>query len=64
MIITLALRMHISSVEIQKGAFNIQRCSVENQKGAVAVYNVYGYGVLLVLKVPSLNIDSALLALN
>ena len=26
-----------SSVESQKGAINIQRCLVENQKGAIAV---------------------------
>ena len=31
----------ILSVESQKGAINIQRCFIENQKGAIAV-NVYG----------------------
>ena len=40
----------ISTAERQTGAINIQRCSVENQKGAIAVHSVYG--------------DSALLALN
>ena len=27
----------ISSVESQKGVITIQRCSIENQKGAIAV---------------------------
>ena len=30
-------RVIILSVESQKGAMNIQRCSVENQKDAIAV---------------------------
>ena len=30
----------ISSVEGQKGAIDIQRCSVENKKGAIAIYIV------------------------
>ena len=29
--------MHISSIKGQKGAFTIQRCSVENQKSAFAI---------------------------
>ena len=38
----------ISLVESQKGAIiTIQRCSVENQKGAIAVYKVYGVSALL-----------------
>ena len=27
----------ISSVDCQKGAITIQRCSIENQKGAIAI---------------------------
>ena len=33
--------MKISSVERQKSAINIQRCSVENQKGAIAVQSLW-----------------------
>ena len=54
----------VSSVETQKGAINIQRCSVDNQKGAKLLYNVYGGSALLVLNKTSLNNDSTLLALN
>ena len=38
-----------SAVEGQKGVNDIQRCSVENHKGAIAV-QVYGDSALLVLK--------------
>ena len=31
----------ISSVESQKSAINIQRCSVENQKGTIAVQSIW-----------------------
>ena len=31
----------ISSVECQKGIIAIQRCSVENQRGAIAVQSVW-----------------------
>ena len=31
----------ISSVERQKGAINIQRCSIENQKSAIAVQSLW-----------------------
>ena len=57
-------RYLIPSVKSQKGAFNIQRCSVENQKGAIDVYKVYGNSALLVLNRTFLNSDSALLALT
>ena len=58
--------MNISSVESQKGGINIERCLVENQKGAIADTNLkYGDSALLVLnETSSLNIDSTLLALN
>ena len=56
---------HTSSVESQKGAINIQRCSVENHKGSILLYNVYIDSALLVLNGNlQMNIDSALLALN
>ena len=48
----------ISSAKSQKDAINyIQRCSVENQKGTIAVH---GDSALLVLNGTSLNIDSTL----
>ena len=53
----------VSSVENYKGAINTQRCSVENQKGTVAV-QVYGDSALLDLNSTSSNSDCALLALN
>ena len=31
------IKNNILSVESQKGAFNIQGCSFENQKGAIAI---------------------------
>ena len=31
----------IMPVESQKGTINIQRCSVENQKGAIAVQSLW-----------------------
>ena len=55
---------HISSVESQKGAIIIQRCFVENQKGATAIDIVQQFSTLLVVNRTSLNIDSALLGLN
>ena len=60
-----ASKLFISSVESQKGAITIQRCSIENQKGAIGI-NIVGYNdyTLLVFNETSLNIDSALLALN
>ena len=35
------LLLHVSSIEIQKGVNADQRCSVENQKGAVAVQSLW-----------------------
>ena len=58
--------LYISSVESQKGANNIQRCSDQNQKSrrALSLYKVYSDSALLVLNGTSLNSDSALLAIN
>ena len=50
----------ISSFQKQKGVNAIQRCSVENQKGAI-MYKVYGDIALLVLNGTSLNGINALL---
>ena len=36
-------------VESQKGILNIQRCSIGNQKGAIAVQSLWCYNTLLVL---------------
>ena len=58
---------YISSVESQKGIIIIQGCSVENQKGAIALHTIYRYSVLLALNGTSLNSDNdqnALLSLN
>ena len=52
----------MSSVESQKGAINVQRCSAENQKASITV-NVYSDSALLVFNGTSLNSDNALLAL-
>ena len=37
------LLMIITSVASQKGAIYIQRCSIENQKGAIAVLRIWRY---------------------
>ena len=58
------VEMNTSSVESQKGVNGGQRCSIEHQKGAIAVQSLWRYSALLVLNGTSLNIDSALLALN
>ena len=52
-----------SSVESQKGAINIQRCSAQNQKGAIAAQSICD-SALLVLNGTSLTIESALLTLS
>ena len=36
-------KVHISSVESQKGVTAVQRCSIENQKGAIAVQRLWQY---------------------
>ena len=61
---TTNMKSYSSSDESQKGAITIQRCSVENQKGARSPLTLYSDSALLVLNGTSLNIDSALLALN
>ena len=48
----------------QKGVNNIQRCPVENQKGAIVVEKSMAKEPLLVLNGTSLNSDSALLVLS
>ena len=53
--------------ENQKGANAVQQCSVENQKGAIAIAPFWFWcsnSTLLVLNGTSLNSDNALLALN
>ena len=73
-------KFDVSSVESQKGAITIQRCSVENQKGTITIqrcsiewlrtrralspWTLYSDSALLVLNGTSLNIYTALLALN
>ena len=52
------------SVESQKGFNAFQRCSIENQKGAISLYKVYGDSALLVLKGTPLNSINALLVLS
>ena len=55
------------SVESQKGAITAQRCSIENQNGAIAIdihVLLYSDSAPLTFNGTSLNIDSALLALN
>ena len=56
---------YTSSVESQKGLITIQRCYIENQKGAPAVCKVqgiweYANSASLVLKGPPLNTVKAL----
>ena len=46
--------MYVSSVESQKGAINIQRCSVENRKGTIVVQSLCGDNTLLVHKETSI----------
>ena len=58
------LILHISSVESQQGINAVQWCSVENQKGAIAIDCMYSDSALLVLNGTTLNIANALLALN
>ena len=53
-----------SSAESQKGVNDVQRCSVENQKGAIAIEFVMSDSALLVLNGTLLNSDKALVALN
>ena len=53
----------IWSVESQKVVINIQRCSVDNQKGGIAVQG-HCDSALLVLNGTSLNSDNALLVLS
>ena len=36
-LIVLSSKPYISSVESQKGAITIPRCSIENQKGAITI---------------------------
>ena len=55
----LEIESKISSVESQKGAITITRCSVENQN-----QTLYSDSPLLTVNGTSLNIDSALLVLN
>ena len=70
-------KVHISSVESQKGVTAVQRCSIENQRGAIAVQRLWQYhpsgsqwtslncsNALLVLNGTSLNCSNALLVLN
>ena len=52
------------SVDCQKGVNAVQRCSIENQKGAIAVQSLYGDSALLVLNGISLNSVNTLLAVN
>ena len=52
---------NIASVESQKGIITIQRCPVENQKGAITVY---GNSTLLVLNGTLLNSTNAILVLS
>ena len=54
----------ISSVESQKGIIADQRCSVENQKGAILPYTLYSNSTLLDLNGTSFSCNNALLALN
>ena len=54
----------ISAFESQKGIITIQWCSIENQKGAIAVQTLWWYYTLLVLNGTSWNCDNALLVLN
>ena len=53
----------ISSVHSQKGLNTVQ-ISIENQKGKVSMYTIYGNSGLLVLNGTSLNSINALLALS
>ena len=53
-----------SSAESQKGVNAVQRCSIENQKGALSLYKVYGNNALLVLNGTLLNSVNTLLVLN
>ena len=70
-------KVHISSVESQKGVTAVQRCSIENQRGTIAVQRLWQYhpsgsqwtslncsNALLVLNGTSLNCSNALLVLN
>ena len=50
-------------IESQNGVIAVQRCSVENQKGAIVQHNIYGDSALLVLSGTSLNCKNALLTL-
>ena len=34
------IKIYITLVESQKGAINIQRCSIENQKGTIVVQSL------------------------
>ena len=40
-------RLRMSSAESQKGTNTVQRCSIENQKGAIAMDFVQRYSALL-----------------
>ena len=53
-----------TSAESHKGINDVQRCSVENQKGAIAIVSLYRDSALLVLNGSSLQIVNALLVLN
>ena len=53
----------IVSVESQKSTITINRCTVENQRGAVTI-DLYSDSALLVLNRTSLSIDNALVILN
>ena len=73
-----AITIQICSIKNQKGAITIQRCSIKTQKGAITIQRCslrpegrYHRGFCtpiapfcMVLNGTSLNIDSALLALN
>ena len=56
-------KFHILSAEDQKGDNAFQRCTVENQKGAISMDFQYSDSALLVLNKTSLNSVNAVLAL-
>ena len=56
---------YISSIESQNGVIIIERCSIENQEGAIAVQSLWrSDSALLVLNETFLNSVNALLALK
>ena len=62
--VALSLHQHISWAESQKGVSTIQQCSVENQKGAIAVHGVYGFKFISWMFMVKVYGDSTLLVLN